>query len=270
MKKGHDSDAEYTVSQLTRLLNISRTTLLYYESVGLVSPLRKEGSGYRVYRNKDILCLINAHILHNAGLSIGEIVKIRENKDSLAEDNIALYCDRLTDKIEYLEAVKRVLMEYHDKRAMLDDQFSIVYTPRYYYVLSGNEEGWDRYCKTNTADILFQHMPLAGLGAITRESVLKCRYVDSKWGRFIAEENLRFIDIDKDEFETVGGCMCLAIRVKVDTSLEVEMEEDFQKEALKFLADRNFSYRGTTFIPYILPNESSVFEFHQPIVPLTT
>ncbi len=41
--------AMLTVSQLARLCGLSRTTLLYYESIGLLPPASRSGSNYRRY-----------------------------------------------------------------------------------------------------------------------------------------------------------------------------------------------------------------------------
>lgn len=217
--KGNDTEAEYTVNQLARVLNISRTTLLYYEDVGLVTPERKDKSNYRVYRNKDVLNLMNIIMLRNIGLGTEEIAELKRNGDPLSEENISSYCDHLTERIEYLEAVRTALTNYRAERGQSDDPFAIADVPRYYYALSNCDQGWDQFNKTPVTDELLAHMPLTGIGAIYDEDIFQ-EGRTIRWGRFVAEENLRFLAIDPSELLSIGGCRCLIVRVWGGASLQ--------------------------------------------------
>jgi DNA-binding transcriptional MerR regulator len=267
MKKGNDPETEYTVNQLARVLNISRSTLLYYESVGLITPFRKEGSQYRAYRNKDILNLMNALMLRNAGLSVNEIAELQQDNNSLTEGNIALYCNRLSARIEYLEAIRETLTEYRQSRVSVGEMFAIVDVPRYYYVLSNCDLGWDKFNKNPAADALLAHMPLTGIGGIYEGSLLDDSN-DCYWGRFVPEANLRFIDVDKKDLQCVGGCKCLRVRTWGGVSL---MAEEFDKKARKaacaFLEEQGYRSEGCGFTPYLQPSERTFFELYQPVVP---
>jgi len=48
-----DSAGTYTVGRLGELCGISRSTLLYYDSLGLLSPSGRSPSGYRLYSEAD-------------------------------------------------------------------------------------------------------------------------------------------------------------------------------------------------------------------------
>ena len=45
---------EYTIQQLARIAGISVRTLHYYDEVGILTPSKKRGNGYRVYYRKDL------------------------------------------------------------------------------------------------------------------------------------------------------------------------------------------------------------------------
>ena len=47
-----------TVSQLARLCGLSRTTLLYYESIGLLPPASRSNANYRRYSAEDLERLV--------------------------------------------------------------------------------------------------------------------------------------------------------------------------------------------------------------------
>src|SRR5262245_19662656 len=43
----------YSISRLARAFGLSRSTLLYYDRIGLLAPSGRTGSGYRSYSEKD-------------------------------------------------------------------------------------------------------------------------------------------------------------------------------------------------------------------------
>lgn len=62
-----------TVSKLARLCGLSRTTLLYYESIGLLSSVRRGAGRYRAYTEPDISRLRQICAWRNAGLKLEDI-----------------------------------------------------------------------------------------------------------------------------------------------------------------------------------------------------
>jgi MerR family transcriptional regulator, thiopeptide resistance regulator len=48
-----DTERAYTVGRLGELCGISRSALLYYDSIGLLSPSGRSASGYRLYSEAD-------------------------------------------------------------------------------------------------------------------------------------------------------------------------------------------------------------------------
>lgn len=61
-----------TVSQAARRCGLSRSTLLYYESIGLVRPARTT-SRYRSYSETDLERLRQICVYRNAGLAIDDV-----------------------------------------------------------------------------------------------------------------------------------------------------------------------------------------------------
>jgi DNA-binding transcriptional MerR regulator len=43
----------YSISKLARAFGLSRSTLLYYDRIGLLAASGRTGSGYRCYSEKD-------------------------------------------------------------------------------------------------------------------------------------------------------------------------------------------------------------------------
>jgi DNA-binding transcriptional MerR regulator/ubiquinone/menaquinone biosynthesis C-methylase UbiE len=70
----------YRVSDITRRLGIARSTLLYYQRIGLVSPARDEQNGYRLYSESDLERLVTLRCLQRAGFSLAQCRKCLEGK----------------------------------------------------------------------------------------------------------------------------------------------------------------------------------------------
>jgi len=62
-----------TVTKLARRCGVSRTALLYYESIGLMPPPQRSGGNYRCYSESDAERLSTIRAYRNAGLTVDNI-----------------------------------------------------------------------------------------------------------------------------------------------------------------------------------------------------
>ncbi|MBI5819479.1 MAG: MerR family transcriptional regulator [Verrucomicrobia bacterium] len=62
-----------SISKLARAFGLSRSTLLYYDRLGLLPPSGRTGSGYRCYTDKDHRRLERICHFREAGLTLKEI-----------------------------------------------------------------------------------------------------------------------------------------------------------------------------------------------------
>jgi DNA-binding transcriptional MerR regulator len=73
-----------TVSQLARLCGLSRTTLLYYESIGLLTPACRSDSNYRRYSTQQLERLRIICAYRDAGLRLSDIQQILDEQSNQA------------------------------------------------------------------------------------------------------------------------------------------------------------------------------------------
>jgi DNA-binding transcriptional MerR regulator len=71
----------FTVTQLARRCGLSRTALLYYESIGLMLPPRRSGGNYRCYGEPDLRRLKEIHACRDAGLKLEDIRAILDRPE---------------------------------------------------------------------------------------------------------------------------------------------------------------------------------------------
>jgi DNA-binding transcriptional MerR regulator len=65
-----------TVTRLARACGLARGTILYYESIGLLTRPRRSAGNYRLYSDKDLERLRQICSYRNAGLNLGDIRSI--------------------------------------------------------------------------------------------------------------------------------------------------------------------------------------------------
>lgn len=63
----------YSISQLARAFGLSRSTLLYYDRIGLLSASQRTASGYRRYTEQNYQQLERICIFRGAGLPLADI-----------------------------------------------------------------------------------------------------------------------------------------------------------------------------------------------------
>jgi DNA-binding transcriptional MerR regulator len=102
-----------TVSQLARLCGLSRTTLLYYESIGLLPPACRSESNYRHYSADQVERLRTICAYRDAGLRLGDIQQILDEESNEATTVLKrrlLELDREIEALrEHQSAILRLL-----------------------------------------------------------------------------------------------------------------------------------------------------------------
>jgi DNA-binding transcriptional MerR regulator len=68
--------ATYSISQIARACSLSRSTLLYYDRLGLLKPSGRTASGYRYYLEPDLRRLERIGHFRQAGLTLREISSV--------------------------------------------------------------------------------------------------------------------------------------------------------------------------------------------------
>ena len=92
-----------TVTSLARSCNLARSTVLYYESIGLLKRPRRSAGNYRVYSEKDLERLRQICTYRDAGLTLADI---RSILDAPGSDAAAVLRRRLTELSAGIERLR--------------------------------------------------------------------------------------------------------------------------------------------------------------------
>jgi DNA-binding transcriptional MerR regulator len=92
-----------TVTRLAKSCNLARSTVLYYESIGLLTRPRRSQGNYRVYTEKDLGRLHQICIYRDAGLKLTDI---RSILDAPRNDASAILRRRFVELSEGIERLR--------------------------------------------------------------------------------------------------------------------------------------------------------------------
>lgn len=100
-----------TVSTLARRCGISRSTVLYYESIGLLTVATRTAANYRVYDERDLRRLQQIRVYRDAGLELADIRMIVDDRRGGAADVLARRLLALDAQIARLRSHQRAIAQ---------------------------------------------------------------------------------------------------------------------------------------------------------------
>ncbi len=100
-----------TVTRLARSCGLSRSTLLYYESIGLLGRPQRSSGNYRAYGASDARRLQEICLYRDAGLKLEDIRAILDSPDSATSSILARRLAELGTQIERLRGHQRSILQ---------------------------------------------------------------------------------------------------------------------------------------------------------------
>jgi MerR family transcriptional regulator, thiopeptide resistance regulator len=100
-----------TVSKLARRCGLSRTTLLYYESIGLMTPPARNNGNYRCYGERDLARLEQICVYREAGLKLEDIRAILDRPESSAASVLKRRLVEINAEIETLRSHQGAILK---------------------------------------------------------------------------------------------------------------------------------------------------------------
>jgi DNA-binding transcriptional MerR regulator len=101
----------WTVSKLAARCGLSRGTLLYYESIGLLKPPARSAANYRRYGERDLQRLQQICAYRHAGLTLDDIRAILDRRESDASAVLKRRLVALDGEIEMRRAHQRAILK---------------------------------------------------------------------------------------------------------------------------------------------------------------
>ncbi|WP_051303114.1 MerR family transcriptional regulator [Psychromonas aquimarina] len=111
----------YTVGRLAKKYGLSRSTLLYYDSIGLLSPTLHNKGEYRQYSEDDAQNLGQICAYRQAGLSLKDITLLLSSESSSELESVLKQrLNELSEEAAVLHNQRRVVAELLNKSTLAD------------------------------------------------------------------------------------------------------------------------------------------------------
>ena len=102
----------HTIGYLVKHFALSRSTLLYYDKIGLLKPMGRSRSNYRLYTDADIQKMQLIAVYKAAGLALEDIAKlIEEQSDNETRCLLEQRLLKLNEEISDLRGQQKTLVD---------------------------------------------------------------------------------------------------------------------------------------------------------------
>lgn len=111
----------YTISQLAKEYELSRSTLLYYDSIGLLKPSERSETGYRKYSADDRERLNRICEYRKLGIPLQEIAALLEKSDVLFAEILENHLVRLSEKVRVIREQQFAIVRLLKNKTLLQE-----------------------------------------------------------------------------------------------------------------------------------------------------
>ena len=100
-----------TIGQVAKKYSLSRSTLIYYDSKGILKPSGRSISNYRLYSENDLKLVERIILFRSAGLSIESIQHILGNKHGQVEIALESRLSKINKEIQELRTQQNLILQ---------------------------------------------------------------------------------------------------------------------------------------------------------------
>lgn len=129
-----------TIGQLGKKASLSRSTLLYYDKLGLLKPSGRSNANYRLYTIKDLARLDKIMLYREAGISLSEILQLLQSDDHNLNPVLEKRLIKLNSEISLMRQQQQLIVK------LLQDDSKLATTK------TMNKQQWVAILKTSGLD----------------------------------------------------------------------------------------------------------------------
>ena len=100
----------FTIGQVAKKYSLSRSTLIYYDSIGVLTPGGRSESNYRLYSEEDLKKMDRIQLFRSAGLSLDSIELLLEKENSELDSTLEGRLLTINSEIQKLRNQQKVIL----------------------------------------------------------------------------------------------------------------------------------------------------------------
>lgn len=110
----------YTIGKLAKKFHISRSTLLYYDSIGILKPSSRTTGDYRLYSDDDASRLEQICTYRQTGLSLHDIRRVLESPETALASVLEKRLEDLNEEIVRLRGQQHFIIGLLKNTSLFD------------------------------------------------------------------------------------------------------------------------------------------------------
>jgi MerR family transcriptional regulator, thiopeptide resistance regulator len=101
----------YTIGQIGKRFSLSRSTLLYYDAIGLLSPSGRSEANYRLYTDGDVRRMEQIRTFRETGLPLAAIKTLLQPDRSSPSSILAQRLRKISEEIAQLRQQQHIIIK---------------------------------------------------------------------------------------------------------------------------------------------------------------
>jgi len=111
----------FTIGQVAKKYSLSRSTLIYYDSIGVLTPSGRSESNYRLYSESDLKKMDRIQLFRSAGLSLDSIELLLEKENSELDSTLEGRLLTINSEIQKLRNQQKVILNILENETLARD-----------------------------------------------------------------------------------------------------------------------------------------------------
>jgi DNA-binding transcriptional MerR regulator len=100
----------FTIGQVAKKYSLSRSTLIYYDNIGILKPSGRSESNYRLYSESDLKKMDRIILFRSAGLSLKSIPSLLDKKGDELNSSLESRLYSINNEIQGLRDQQKVIL----------------------------------------------------------------------------------------------------------------------------------------------------------------
>ena len=111
----------FTIGQVAKKYSLSRSALIYYDSIGVLTPSGRSESNYRLYSEDDLKKMDRIQLFRSAGLSLDSIELLLEKENSELDSTLEGRLLTINSEIQKLRNQQKVILNILENETLVRD-----------------------------------------------------------------------------------------------------------------------------------------------------
>ena len=111
----------FTIGQVAKKYSLSRSTLIYYDSIGVLTPGGRSESNYRLYSESDLKKMDRIQLFRSAGLSLDSVESLLEKENSELDSTLEGRLLTINSEIQKLRNQQKVILNILENETLARD-----------------------------------------------------------------------------------------------------------------------------------------------------